>query len=237
GWSRRAAKPRAAQTGDTHTAAPHCAPASRRSMRAQACGGSDQASVRLPFVASDIDACSAEGAVRLLGRRLDREWLARLAIGLAPDLITHDRCIRTDDDLLLAVLVLDEQHRPVDALDKIADRAVGHGAIRGAVPGTVTVALPALRGGEDVHFDGLLGAISLWHGPAADVVAFLDLGDRGLVNGDDRRVVGELDRRGCAVRSFDEQNVAVDSLDRAPQPLRLLGVSRGSNKSSHDTGG
>src|SRR6516162_7666207 len=105
-----------------------------------------QASVRLPVVASDIDARGAEGAVRLLGRRLDRERLARLEIGLAPDLIAHDWRVRTDDDLLLAVLVLDEQHRAIDAFDKIADRAVGHRAVRGAVPGTVTVALAALRG-------------------------------------------------------------------------------------------
>ena len=96
---------------------------------------------------------------------------------------------------------------------------------------------PALRAGEDMHFNGLLGAVSLWHGPAADVVAFLDVGDRGLVNGDDRRVVGELDRGGCAVGSLDEQNVAVDSLDSATQALGLLGVSRGSNKSSDPDGG
>jgi len=63
----------------------------------------------------------------------------------------------------------------------------------------MAVALAAHRDGEDVHFDRLLAAVGLRGRARADVVAFLDVGEARLVDGGDRRVVGELERDGAAV--------------------------------------
>ena len=88
-----------------------------------------------------------------------------------------------------------------------------------------------------MHFDGLLAAVGLWHGAAPDVVTFLDVGGRGLVDGHDHRVVGELERHWLAVGSLHEQRVTVGPFDRAVQALRLLlCISRRSGKQRHDGG-
>src|SRR6201999_2874855 len=98
---------------------------------------------------------------------------ARLELALVADLVLHDRNIRADDDLLLAVLVFHHDGPSVDAGNGIADRAVGHGATGGAVPvGAMAVTGAAHRLREDVHFDRLLAAVWLRQRSAADVVAF-----------------------------------------------------------------
>src|SRR6266704_4306337 len=77
-------------------------------------------------VAADVDAACLQRAVRLLGCREHGEPRARLEIALAADLVTDDRRVRRNDDLLLAVLVFDHQRRAIDAGNRRAGgRAIG----------------------------------------------------------------------------------------------------------------
>src|SRR5919197_389852 len=109
-------------------------------------------------VAADIDPGRFERAVRLLGRGDDIDVGARLELVLAADDISADHGIRTDDDLLLAVLVLDHDHLTVDARHRRVHRRIGHGGVR-PIPGPVTLAGAAHRLGEDHDLNGALAAV------------------------------------------------------------------------------
>src|SRR5262249_37406480 len=63
-------------------------------------------SERLTAILADVDARCCEGAVRLLGGRLDAEGRASLDVVLAADFIAHDVCVRGYDNSLVAFLVL-----------------------------------------------------------------------------------------------------------------------------------
>src|SRR5579864_4030311 len=122
------------------------------------------ASVRLGAVDTDVDTIGRVGAVRLLGRGQDAEIGARLERARVADHVAHDRRRRADDDLLLAALVLDHDGQAVDAGDRRAGLAVGHGAVGSARPArAMPVAGAALGLGEDVHLDRLLAAVRLRH--------------------------------------------------------------------------
>src|ERR1700761_4988281 len=87
-----------------------------------------EGSARHDAVAADVDPTDVEAAVRLFHGSDHRERRARLERTFIADLVAHDRHIRTDDDLLLTVLVFDGDDRPRDPGDRGADRTVGHGA-------------------------------------------------------------------------------------------------------------
>src|SRR6266852_3407817 len=58
-------------------------------------------------VSADINGRSRVGAVRLLHRRLGPEGRAGLEVVLAAERVSHDMCVRRDDNPLLALRVLD----------------------------------------------------------------------------------------------------------------------------------
>src|SRR5262249_2680932 len=197
-----------------------------------ACGREGRSPSHRYDVAADVDARGTEGAVRILGRGHDADGCTRLKLALVADFVADDRNIRPHDDFLLTVLVFHRDDRAVDAADGLAGGAIGHGADAGAVGGavpvpTMAVTGAALRLGEDVHFDRLLGAVRLRHGTAADIGTFLDVGDGRLQHADHDRIVGELERDRRAVWSFDQQRIAVDLLDGAAHALRLRLLRQG----------
>src|SRR5215468_3418766 len=69
--------------------------------------------LRHDALAPDIDPCGLERPVRLLRRGDDIDVGARLELVLAADDVGADHGVGTDDDLLLAVLVLDHDHLAV----------------------------------------------------------------------------------------------------------------------------
>src|SRR5262245_52465749 len=71
--------------------------------------------LRHDAVAADVDPVGFECPVRLLGRTGNIDVGPRLELVLAADQIGADHGIGTDDDLLLAVLIFDHDHLPVDA--------------------------------------------------------------------------------------------------------------------------
>jgi hypothetical protein len=99
------------------------------------------------------------------------------------------------------------------------------------------MAVVGLWPGEDVHFDRLLAAVGLGHRAAADVGARLDIGDRRLQHGGDRRVIGELERDRAAVAPFRVNSITVDPLDRAVQALGLLALLLGRSGGNSQCGG
>src|SRR5262249_60723912 len=115
-----------------------CVPATR--LREVACRRSRSSdSERLTAILADVDARRCEGAVRLLGGRLDAEGRASLEVVLAADFIAHDVCVRGYDNSLVAFLVLHDEGRLTasahcrDCAGGL-DRAVCHGAVGCAVP-------------------------------------------------------------------------------------------------------
>src|SRR6266481_1868629 len=106
-------------------------------------------------VAADIDPFGLERAVRLLRRADDIDIGARLELVLAADHIGADHGLGADDDLLLAVLVLDHDHLAVDARHGGVDRGIGHGGVR-PIPGPMTLAGATLRLGKDYDLNGAL---------------------------------------------------------------------------------
>src|ERR1700730_7819993 len=83
-------------------------------------------SVRYEVAAADIDARRLERSVRLLGGSRDGDAGARLELALVADDIGDDLRIRSDDDLLLAILVLEHHDLAVHAGHRGVDRCIGH---------------------------------------------------------------------------------------------------------------
>src|SRR5690242_2702916 len=143
-------------------------------------------------IAPDIDARGRQRAVRLLGRRADEHFCARLEVSLVARRVGHDRAFRSDHDLLLAVLVLEMDLVLADRCH-LLDRRIGHGALGLEIPRPVALAGAAHGLGEDVDLPALLAAVRLRHTGDADEGALLDVGIGRLHHGGDRRLV--LQRR------------------------------------------
>src|ERR1700730_2444858 len=137
------------------------------------------AALRHEVAAADIDARGGVRAVRTLVRRRNRDVGARLELALVADHIVDDRRIGSDDDLLLAVLVLEHDDLAVHAGDRGVDRRIGRRGV-GPVPGPESLADAALRLGENVHADRLLAAVGLRGRADPDIAALLDIGERAL---------------------------------------------------------
>src|SRR5260370_1773135 len=212
------------------------------SVRAEQQSGTQHCrSVRNYAVKADIDAVGLERAIRLLGRGVDADGGARLERARVAHLILNDGRARRDQELLLAALVLDHYGQAVDTGHRVAGLTVRHGAVGRARPTVaVSVAGSALRLRKDVHLDRFLGAVGLRNGAAADVGALLDVGERGLGDAHDQRLVGEYHRLLGALFRLHQQRVAGDLLDRAAKALRLrlLRPCRRNRKRGHagDTG-
>ena len=161
---------------------------------------------------------AASSSVGPLVRGQHRERRSGPEIARAADLVADDRHVRRHDDLLLAVLELEQDGRAVDAGHRRARRrAVGHGAVRHRRIGTMSLARAAHLLGEDVHFERLLRAVRLRHRGAAEERAFLDVGDRCLDHA--RRSARCRSASACAVAiaGLQRQRIAVDLLDGAAQ--------------------
>src|SRR5262249_14134140 len=159
--------------------------------------------------AADIDAGGGEGAVRLLGGGGGRDGGTGFKLVPVGDLQTLNRHGRSNDELLLAVLVFHGEDWAVHTGDGLADRAIGHGAVGGArPPRPMSVAMAAHGLREDAQFHCLLSAVGLRTAAAGDIVARLDVGGRRLHPGDDQRIVGKLQRDRAAGR-FDVQRTAL----------------------------
>src|SRR5262245_43025003 len=188
------------------------------------------ASLRRVDVATDRDVRSGQRSVRLLFRRGDEDFGADLEVRSAARRVAGNRNPVRHDDLLLAVLVLDQQLFAVLASDHGRDIRIGHGAARPAVPLRKPIGHhAALCIQEDVNGERLLRAVRLRHGRDADERAFLDVGEGRLEHGVDPRRIRELDLQLGAVTGLDRQNRAIDLLDLAADAdgLRLLREGRG----------
>src|ERR1700730_9316064 len=137
------------------------------------------AALRHEVAAADIDARGGVRAVRTLVRRRNRDVGARLELALVADHIVDDRRIGPDDDLLLAVLVLEHHDLAVHARHRGVDGRVRHRGV-GPVPRPKALADAALRLGEDIHADRLLAAVGLRARAHPDIAARLDIGARYL---------------------------------------------------------
>src|SRR5215468_4819076 len=131
--------------------------------RSRATGVEPAPSHRRREVAADVDRRREQRAVGLGLRGEDDDLRARLDLGLVARRISHDRRRRRNENLLLAVLVLDRDRLPIDAGHDGVDRGVGHGAPGLQVPLAEAFAGAALRFAEDMDGDRLLGAVGLRH--------------------------------------------------------------------------
>src|SRR6516164_8965372 len=98
-WQATSMFPRAARRTRRHAAA------ARKS-----CAANPSHALWHDTVAADIDPCGLECAVRLLRGADDIDIGTRLELVLAADHVGADHGVGADDDLLLAVLVLDHDH-------------------------------------------------------------------------------------------------------------------------------
>src|SRR5690242_15929854 len=135
-------------------------------------------SIRNDAAAADIDAVGFPGAVELALRAQDRDLGADFQLAARADRVSEEARAGRNDDALLAVLVLDRDHLPVDAGDRLGDGGVGHRAFRRAVPRPEALAEAALALGEDGDADGALAAVGIGRRADADEGAGLDLGER-----------------------------------------------------------
>src|SRR5262245_32253835 len=124
--------------------------AARRTRRRGAAAARSPADdlLRHDTVAPDIDAGGFERAVGLLGRGDDIDIGPGLELVLAADHVGPDHGIGPDDDLLLALLVLDHDYLTVDPGDRGVHCRIGHRGVW-PIPRPVTLAGAALRLGED----------------------------------------------------------------------------------------
>src|SRR5262245_26856886 len=116
-------------------------------------------------VPSNADAHRRVGAIALPGCRLDPERRARFEVVLAAGGVARDVSARRHHDALLAVGILDQEAWIATvggsrAHDDRLHEAVGHGAVRCAVPSGVVVAAVGLRPREDVHLHRFLTSVS-----------------------------------------------------------------------------
>src|SRR5215813_7310471 len=172
--------------------------------------------LRHDAVAADIDPFGLERAVRLLRRADNIDIGARLELVLAADHISADHGVGADDDLLLAVLVLDHDHLAVDARHRGVHRGIGHGGVR-PIPGPMTLAGATLRLGEDHDLNGALAAVGLGRRADADEGARLDIGQARLDHPIYRGVVGELHLHVARLARLDGERRAIHRLDRSAQ--------------------
>src|SRR5262249_14738508 len=173
--------------------------------------------------AADIDVLGHDRAVRLLLRLHDDDLRARLELVLVARRDRRDNGVGTDDHLLLTLLVFHGERLAVLAGDLGADEGVGHGAAGLGVPRAVPVGHHAALGRqEDVDRERLDGAVRLRHAGDADEGVVLDVGERGLVEPGDARVVGELDVEGAAVAGLERQRRPVGLFDLATDATGLL---------------
>lgn len=96
-------------------------------------------------------------------------------------------------------------------------------------------AAAAQAGGEDMHLEGLQGAVGLRHGGSADEAVGLDVLRLRQRHGADRGLVGEPDRQLLAVAGLQLQVVVGGLLDGAAQRLqharrRLRGEAGGTGQ-------
>src|SRR3569832_1570425 len=118
-------------------------------------------SIRDDAAAADIDAVGFPRAVELALCPQDRDLRADLQLAALADGISENARARRNDDALLAVLVLDRHHLPVDAGARVGDGGVGHGALRRAVPRPEAFAQAALALGEPRDADCALAAVGI----------------------------------------------------------------------------
>src|SRR5262245_2351996 len=186
-------------------------------------------------VAPDIDAGGFERAVGFLGRGDDIDIGPGLELVLAADHIGADHGIGPDDDLLLAVLVLDHDHLTVDPGDRGVHCRIGHRAVR-PIPRPVTLAGAALRLGEDHDLDRALAAVRLGRCADADEGARFPIGQARLDHPVYRRVVGELHLHVAGLAGLDCQRRTVHRLYRPANPHGLLRDCRQDRKHAEHGG-
>src|SRR6185312_14812897 len=172
---------------------------------------------RLDAVLLDDGAGGSKRAVGLL-RGADEDRRARLQQAHLVRRECHHRRLRADDDVLLAVLVL-QLERGLAALRYFLD--LGHGGVGHAVvlafevPGVVAFAGAARRLGEEQHFLGVQLAVLAGRRRDADEIVLLDVGEADLLDGEHAELVAHGDRDGLAVLRLDGEGVALDLLDLA----------------------
>ena len=86
------------------------------------------------LAASDIDAVGYNEPFGFFIARQMAICAPGLSSLLSPADVGADHGVGRHHDLLLAALVFDHQHRPVDAGHRLLDGAIGHGAVRLRVP-------------------------------------------------------------------------------------------------------
>src|ERR1043166_348179 len=184
--------------------------------------------LRHEVAAADVDAFRLERAAgcRLGGRDVDVGAGLQIAAGAVQS--QQDDGVRHDQDLLLAVLVLDDQHLTVDALHRGIDGGVGHGGA-GLVPRAVPFAGAALRFREDHDPDRLQRTVSLGLGAHADERSRLDVGDRALADGENLGLVGKTDL-GIAALGVDGEDVSFQRGELAADAHRLVLRRSGRNR-------
>src|SRR5262245_56526641 len=189
----------------------------------------------------DIHGGGLQRAVRLLGGVEDDDLRTGFELALVARGIGHNRRAGRHDDLLLvglvARLVLDGDHLPVDTRDRGFHRGVGHGAVGLKIPWPVTFTGPTLRLGEDMDRHRALAAIRLWHRRHADKRVGLDVLERGLHEAHHAHIVRGLDLEFGTVTRLDGQRVAIDLLDDAAHAYRRRVLRPGDAGTGDRSGG
>src|SRR5262245_52628206 len=176
--------------------------------------------LRHHLAAPDIDAVGLKRAIRLFDRTYDRDTRTGLQFALIARLVREDDGIRRHDDFLLPILVLNNHHTPVDAGNRLIDRAVCHRAVRPRVPRPMTLVQPSLRLRQDRHLYSPLAPVRLRSGADADKCTLLDVGDCCLGDTEHGGIGGEVDLHLTELFRFDRKHAAVEIADCAGNRYR-----------------
>ena len=134
----------------------------------------------------------------------------------------HNRCIRWDDDFLLAILVAERDGRAAHASNRRSrSRPVGHGCLRYGCVWAVALAGAAHLFGKDVDFQRELRAILLRSRGASNEATLFDIRQSRWHNGDDRSARRKYQLGVSPVTENDLDAIVTDLFNRATETHRL----------------
>ena len=126
--------------------------------------------LRHHFAAPNIDAVGFQRTVGLLERAHDSDTRTGLELALIAHHISTGSTASGGTTIFFSPsLYLTITTLPIDAGDRLVDRAIGHRAVRPRVPRPMALAQPALRFGQNRHLDRALASIRLRHRADADI--------------------------------------------------------------------